>query len=138
MCVDARRSCGPSLSATRLNPAAASFEDAVAIAERLGGDEAAALVGGDRYREYRGPIVGETSLHWLQRTAAVAVGKMVSSFCRTRSIAKRGITGSGSNSMQGALNARAAAALLARIRADRASAFTAPKARARRPRAPKA
>ncbi|MGE0315924.1 MAG: zeta toxin family protein [Lautropia sp.] len=53
-------------SPARLNPAAASFSDAKETARRIGGDKADVRVAG-KSGVYRGPIVGETTMHWLQQ-----------------------------------------------------------------------
>jgi predicted ABC-type ATPase len=58
------------LSPARLNPAAASFEDAKQIAVKLGGAEARlSIPRTSGQAAYRGKIVGETSLHWIQQLA---------------------------------------------------------------------
>jgi hypothetical protein len=53
-------------SPARLNPGAASFADGKAIATRIGGEDATLQIakGGETYR---GTVVGETALHWIQR-----------------------------------------------------------------------
>jgi len=53
-------------SPARLNPGAASFADGKAIATRIGGTDAALQIvtSGETYR---GTVVGETALHWIQR-----------------------------------------------------------------------
>lgn len=56
------------ISPSRLNPAAASFAEAKAIAEKVGGKDAQLKVADTRQaRSYTGTIVGESSLHWLQQ-----------------------------------------------------------------------
>lgn len=54
-------------SAARLNPAAASFAEAKQIARDLGGEASRLSVAKTGQRSsYRGAIVGETALHWVQ------------------------------------------------------------------------
>lgn len=56
-------------SPARLNPAAASFADAKEIAARLGGEGTELRIPGHgRDSMIRGEIVGETAVHWLQRS----------------------------------------------------------------------
>jgi predicted ABC-type ATPase len=55
------------VSEHRLNPAAASFKEATEIAQRLEGPESKVVVPKTRAAAYEGVIVGESSLHWLQR-----------------------------------------------------------------------
>ena len=58
-----------SYSPARLNPAAASFADAKAMAEKLGGDGVVTRIAEQRHSNpYTGRIVGETAGHWLQQT----------------------------------------------------------------------
>lgn len=54
------------VSASRLNPAAASFAEAQQLAQRL--DAGAQLRIPQRESIHRGEIVAETALHWVQRT----------------------------------------------------------------------
>lgn len=54
------------VSASRLNPAAASFAEAQQLAQRL--DAGAQLRIPERDSINRGEVVGETALHWVQRT----------------------------------------------------------------------
>jgi predicted ABC-type ATPase len=53
-------------SPARLNPGAASFADGKAIATRIGGTDAALQIATSG-ETYRGTVVGETALHWIQR-----------------------------------------------------------------------
>jgi len=53
-------------SPARLNPGAASFADGKAIATRIGGEDATLQIAKSG-ETYRGTVVGETALHWIQR-----------------------------------------------------------------------
>lgn len=53
-------------SPARLNPGAASFADGKAIATRIGGPDAVLQIAKGA-ETYRGAVVGETALHWIQR-----------------------------------------------------------------------
>jgi predicted ABC-type ATPase len=59
-------------SASRLNPAAASFEQARLIAQKVLGEDAKTYVAKERAL-YRGEIIGQTALHTLQRVNAATV-----------------------------------------------------------------
>lgn len=55
-------------SASRLNPAAASFADAKVIAQKLGGDAVVVRIpGNNKSQVHEGKMVGETALHWVQQ-----------------------------------------------------------------------
>jgi predicted ABC-type ATPase len=54
-------------SPSRLNPAANSFEEAQKIVLALGGDDARLSIPGKKASHFAGPIVGESSLHWVQQ-----------------------------------------------------------------------
>jgi predicted ABC-type ATPase len=53
---------------SRLNPGAASFDDAKAIAQRIAGPQASTRIGGFSDERSTGEIVGESSDHWLQQS----------------------------------------------------------------------
>lgn len=55
-------------SQSRLNPAAHSFQEAQLITKAIGGSDANLSIPGEPNKHYMGPLVGESSLHWIQQT----------------------------------------------------------------------